>query len=97
MIRISDHKNEIIAHGFSGLLNIILRCQDLPRCRPEITKAAFLYAECLHEEGNESEASVKLRRAVELFNEVYPDDPRSEATLTESDICRLFPYDYIWC
>ena len=91
-------RDEMNANAFSGVLNTILDgSHDLPRSRPEIAKASFLYAECLDHQANDSDARTNLRRAVILYNEVYAGDPRTEHTIAEGDLNGLFRYDHIWC
>ena len=91
--------SSIRRHGIDHLgrtcLDEILYYYDLmPHARRYVCRAAWLYSECLRSIGDNY--SPLLDKAVQVFNEFSPSDPRTAYSLTETDALSLVSYDYLF-
>lgn len=91
----SDIRRHSIDHPCRTCLDEILYYYNLmPHARRYVCRAAWLYSECLRSVGHSS--SPLLDKAVQVFNEFSPSDPRTAYSLTEIDALSLVSYDYLF-
>ncbi|CZT48522.1 uncharacterized protein RSE6_09230 [Rhynchosporium secalis] len=88
LARINDYNT---ARKF--LDEILTHYRITPHARPYICRTAFLYADCLQEEGKDF--SKMLQEALKVFNEYSPYKRNTMGSLTEKDAASVVSYDYL--
>ncbi|MCJ1308297.1 hypothetical protein MMC25_001950 [Agyrium rufum] len=88
--KLEDYEGACILLG-----DILANTLDKPMYHRDIARTSYLYAKCLHIQGKVAESRTEILRSLEIHNRLRPRQQRTAETLTEEDIGKLIPYDYL--